>query len=106
GGPPLPREAAWAGCGGKHICLGCDGNSTPSPQNLVTATGNINQIVGSAALVEDVRVIFCIGFDGPFLGCTKTLRTTVDANGNFPRSRLPRGSLRVGFRLDPNDNGV
>jgi hypothetical protein len=102
----LGFAALLASCGGADICLGCDGNSTPSPQNLVTATGNINQIVGSAALVEDVRVIFCVGFDGPFLDCTNTFSTTVDTNGNFTRSRLPKGSLRVGFRLDPNDNGM
>ena len=98
--------AALAGCGGADICLGCNGNSTPSPQNLVTATGNINQVIGSAALLEDVRVVFCVDFDGPFLDCTNTFSTTVDANGNFTRSRLPKGSLRVGFRLDPNDNGM
>src|SRR5262245_31620354 len=102
----LPLAALLASCGGKDICLGCDGNSTPSPQNLVTAVGNINQIVNSAALVEDVRVIFCVGFDGPFLDCQNTFSTSVDTNGKFTRSRLPKGSLRVGFRLDPNDNGV
>jgi hypothetical protein len=102
----LVLAALVASCGGKDICLGCDGNSTPSPQNQVTVTGNVNQIVDSSALLQQVRVVFCVDFTGDFLECDNTFTASVDSAGNFSRSRLPRGSLRVGFRLDPDDDGT
>lgn len=97
---------ALAGCGGKDICLGCEGNTTPSPQTLVTVQGDIFQIQGSSALPEQVRVVICVDFEGDFLSCQNTFTTSVDSSGNFSRSRVSAGSLRVGFRLDPNDDGT
>ena len=96
-----------ASCGGKDICLGCDGNTPVNPENQVSAQGNIFQIQNSAALVEDVRVVFCVNSDDPdFDQCVDTYATRVGADGNFSRSGINSGSMRVAFRLDPNDNGA
>ena len=98
--------AALAGCGGKDICLGCDGRATPGPNTLVNVPRGILQIQGSSALFEQVRVVFCVDFGGDFLDCQNTFTTSVDSSGSFSRSRITAGSLRVGFRLDPNDDGL
>lgn len=95
-----------AGCGGKDICLGCDGSATPGPNTLVGVRGDIFQIQGSSALFEQVRVVFCVDFGGDFLDCQNTFTSSVDSSGRFSRSRITAGALRIGFRLDPNDDGV
>jgi hypothetical protein len=105
-GAALGLAALLASCGGADICLGCDGNTPVNPENQVTAQGNVFQIQNSAALVEDVRVVFCVNSDDPdFDQCVDTYATRVGADGNFSRSGINSGSLRVAFRLDPNDNG-
>jgi hypothetical protein len=98
--------AVIASCGGSDICLGCDGNSTPSPNTLVAVQGGIFQIQGSSALPEQVRVVICVDFTGAFLDCQNTFTTGVSSSGDFSRTRITEGALRVGFRLDPNDDGT
>jgi hypothetical protein len=98
--------AVIASCGGSDICLGCDGNSTPSPNTLVAVQGNIFQIQGSPALPEQVRVVICVDATGDFLSCENDAFTTgVSSTGEFSRTRITEGALRIGFRLDPNDDG-
>jgi hypothetical protein len=106
-GLALVLGVAIASCGGSDICLGCDGNSTPAPNTLVAVQGNIFQIQGSAALPEQVRVVICVDATGDFLSCqSNAFTTSVSSTGEFSRTRITEGSLRVGFRLDPNDDGV
>jgi hypothetical protein len=102
----LPLAALAASCGGKDICLGCDGNSTPSPQNLVTVQGNIRQVVNPPSLLENMGVFVCSNDpDGPIQQCEDGFTGTADADGNFVVRRVDRGSLRVAFWVDPNNTG-
>lgn len=105
-GLALVLGAAIASCGGSDICLGCDGNSTPSPNTLVAVQGGIFQIQGSSALPEQVRVVICVDFTGAFLDCENTFTASVSSSGDFSRTRITEGALRIGFRLDPNDDGT
>jgi hypothetical protein len=104
-GLALVLGVAIASCGGSDICLGCDGNSTPAPNTLVAVQGGIFQIQGSSAVPEQVRVVICVDFTGEFLACQNTFTTSVSSSGDFSRTRITEGALRVGFRLDPDDDG-
>src|SRR5262245_4529400 len=101
-GAVLGLAALLASCGGADICLGCDGNTTPSPQTLVTVQGNLIQVVNPPTTFQSMQVIVCTDDpNGPLQECENSVTGPVDSSGNFTVTRARRGSLRIGFWLNP-----
>jgi hypothetical protein len=101
--------AVWlSACGGEDICLNCNAvpTPTPGPQNTVGLNGNIQRTESWFGPLSDVMVLVCVDSSSDFANCPTVYQTEVTVEGQFRRTRIDPGSLRVAFWVDQNEDGM
>jgi hypothetical protein len=93
----LLGQVAFSGCGGSNICLGCDPDTTPTPnpENSVAVDGDIFTVIPDT-LLDELVVLACSERPPETAPLDCGGRSTQPTNdGEFSISKVSEGALEI-----------